>query len=84
MTASLPSSRRSAAATEGGRASERLNCSSSGTETSRKDGASSRRFHAMISVSLSDISPTEHPEHAEFKAYFFRVFRWFRGQILPG
>src|SRR5215203_3283357 len=55
MIASEPSARRSAVANEGGRGNEASSFASSASETVRNSEAISRRFHAMISVSLSDI-----------------------------
>src|SRR5258708_20867149 len=82
ITASLPSARRNADRKEGGRGSEASSRASSASETTRMSGAISRRFHAMISVSLSDMFAHETHERTRMETLFFRVFRVFRGLLL--
>src|SRR5688500_11743915 len=81
MTASEPSARHSAVANEGGLGSDALVFASSASVTKRSDGAISRRFHAMISVSLSGIRCSRNTRNTrKTKPKNFRVFRVFRGQ----
>src|SRR5688572_23488715 len=63
MTASVPSARRRALAKDVGRGWEASARASSDSETSRRSGAISRRFQAMISVSLSDILSRKGGDH---------------------
>lgn len=84
MTPSLPSGRRSAAAKEGGLGSAAFSAVNSSSSTGRSSAAISWRFHAMISVSLSDIRPTEHTEHTEDKAENISVYSVYSvGSLVP-
>src|SRR4051812_949234 len=81
ITPSRPSARRNAVANDGGRGRAASTRASSTSETSRNDDAISRRFHAMISVSLSDMKGPRNTRNTQnSKPKNFRVFPVFRGQ----
>src|SRR5438045_170047 len=82
ITASLPSARFSAERNDGGRGRLALSFANSDSGTGRSSGAISLRFHAMISVSLSDIRlprNTRTTRKPEQSSRIFRVFGGFRG-----